>query len=585
MSDDHGMKPVSEWQTYKRLLRMTRPYASRLVIGILAGVVAGAAKGYHLLKYLYENLTNLELASSEGIAFDAFILTVLVLPLIFLVLGIAEYLTSYMIQWVGNRVVMDLRNQTFLHLQDLSVGYYNRQKTGELISRTINDTTMIEHAVSSVISDVAKQPVTLAFALGYLFGLDWKLAACMIIILPVSMMPVLLFGRRVRRNSREGQSRLGELVSIMQEKIGGIRIVKAFGMETVEVERFRVDNESYFRRMMKVVRAKAAVQPLIQMIAVFGFVAVWVYGFYRDLPLSAVITFGAGLFLMYEPVKKLGRIHLHIQQSSAAADRVFEILDTDVLVKDCDGATELNDPIQSIDFDNVQFAYEHEPVLRGINLKVKAGERVAFVGGSGAGKTTLINLIPRFYDVTGGAIMIDGKDIKSLTIQSLRSKIGMVTQDTVLFHDTIANNISYGMSNCTREDIEQAARRAHAHDFISAEEMGYDTVIGDRGVRLSGGQKQRICIARAILRNPPILILDEATSALDTESERQVQSALDELMEGRTVFAIAHRLSTITGYDRIIVLDHGKVIEEGTHEGLMTSKGAYHRLYTMAFED
>ncbi len=572
-----------EWASYRRLLVYAEPYKARLIVGCLAGVLAGLGMGGGMLNLLQKNLDNLQNVST--IPQSEYLLTAALLPVLFIVLGIAEYLNAYLVQWVGNRVVMDVRNRTFRHLHTLSLDFYSSQKTGEMISRTINDSTMLERAVSTVMSDLAKQPATFFCALGYLVYLEPRLALYTFIILPLSIVPVILFGKRVRRHSKEGQQHLADLVSILQETLSGIQIVKAFGMEDREVDRFKKESSSYFRRTMKVVRAKAAIQPIIQVIAVLGFVAVWVYSYHTDMSVGSVITFLAGLFLMYDPVKKLGRIHLHIQQSAASADRIFEILDTPIKIADREGASELDAKIETVDFENVRFAYDKELILKGVSLKVKAGDRIAIVGTTGGGKSTFVNLLSRFYDVTDGAVLVNGTDVRDLTVESLRARIGMVTQEMILFNDTIAANIAYGTTGLSQSEIEAAARRAHAHEFISEFEAGYQTVIGDRGTRLSGGQKQRLSIARAILRNPPIMILDEATSNLDTESERLVQSALDELMTDRTVFAIAHRFSTIVNCHCILVIEAGLVVERGTHDELLALGGRYKHLYEMQFKD
>ena len=450
-----------EWASYRRLLSYAEPYKGRLVAGIIAGVIAGMGMGGGVLKLLQENVDNLQNVGS--IDKTTYLLTAAMFPVLFTILGLAEYLNSYLVQWVGNRVVLDVRNKTFEHLRHLSLGYYGRQKTGELISRTINDSTMLERAVSNVLAGLAKQPATLFFALGMLVYIDAKLALFTFVILPLSVVPVVMFGRRVRRNSKEGQQHLADVISIMQETLSGIRIVKAFGQEKREADRFAEENHRYFRRAMKVVRAKAAIQPIIQVIAVLGFVAVWVYSFFNEMSVGAVVTFLAGLFMMYEPVKRLGRIHLHIQQSAAAADRIFEILDSPIEVADRPDAVELGEQIDRISFTDVRFAYDEAPILKGVSVDARQGDRIALVGGSGGGKTTMLNLIPRFYDVSAGSLTVNGRDIRDYSLKSLRSRIGIVTQETVLFNDTIAANISYGTEGATREQVIEAATRAHAH--------------------------------------------------------------------------------------------------------------------------
>jgi len=571
---------IKEWQTYKRLIAYARPYIWRLIIGSVCGIVfAGSTTGMlvaarDILREVFQK------APLYQVVFIA-----LLLPLLAFARSVGQFLSDYYIQWVGNRVVMDLRLQTFTHLQELSVRFFTKSKTGELMSRTINDSMMVERAVSVVLGDLIKEPFVFLGTVGFLFWLDPLLAFASLILFPVCIIPIALFGKRVRRYARHGQERLAALVSIMQETLVGIRIVKAFGMEQYEIGRFSEQCIHFFNRIMRVARDKAIIEPLIVFVSIIGLALVLVYARWAKMPAENFITFAIAMIALYEPVKKLSKVHLNIQQTSASADRIFEILDTPVVIFDLPNAVALEGPVKSISFDNVSFAYDDMPVLRNICLEVQAGERVAIVGGSGAGKTTLVNLIPRFYDVSAGALRINGADIRNFTIKSLRSKIGMVTQETILFNDTVAANIAYGHAEASRAAIEEAARRAHAHEFIRQMPEGYETVIGERGVRLSGGQCQRLAIARAILRNPPILILDEATSALDTESERLVQAALDDLMQGRTVFAIAHRLSTIMHCEKILVLDGGRIAETGTHEKLLDLNGVYRRLYDLQFSD
>ncbi len=572
----------TDWGTYRRLLRYVQPYRWRLAIGFLCGIIFGGSTvgALSAVPKVLDRFFDLDTPMTwRAVAAISALLLAMVL-----VRGVGAFFSATLIQWVGNRVVMDLRVEAFRHLQDLSVAYYDTSKTGEMISRTVNDATLLERAVSTVITDVARQPVLFIGALCYIFYLNWQLALVSLVLFPLCLVPIALFGRRVREAGREGQQRLADIVSIMQEAIGGVRIVKAFGMEAHEEQRFTRQCTAFFRRIMRVVRSKALIEPIIFIISALGLVLTLTYARHTGMSLNEFLGFGLALIVLYDPIKRLSKVHLSIEHSCAAADRLFEILDAPCLVTDRPHATPLVPPIREVRFEHVAFAYAQTPVLRDIDLTVPAGEMVALVGGSGAGKTTLINLLPRFFDVTGGSLLINGTDVRDLTLESLRRQIGVVTQETFLFNETVAANIAYGKPGATREEIEAAARRAHAHEFITQMDQGYETMVGERGVRLSGGQRQRLAIARAILRNPPILLLDEATSALDTESERLVQEALDEVMKGRTVFAIAHRLSTIISAHRIVVLDRGRIIEIGTHQALLDAGGAYRRLYELQFK-
>lgn len=577
-----GLVRGREWETYRRILRYARPYSARIVSGIAFGVIFGGSTTGALLA-LRSTLASVfnpgefSMLATLGIA--------ALLPVFGLARGVGDYFSTYFLEWVGNRVVLDLRVGLFRHLQDLSISFYGASRTGDLISRTTSDTQLVQSAVSGVLSDLAKQPFTLIGMIGTLLYLDWKLAVISLVIFPICILPVATFGRKVRRSSREGQEKMADLVSILEENVTGAGIVKAFGMEPHEIARFLDRCKMVFSRAMRVTRARASVEPIIVLISLVGFALILLYARWREMSFSEFFTFGAALVAMYEPVKKLSKIHMSIQQSSAAADRIFELLDQPLLVTERAGAQPLRGEIARVTFDGVSFAYDQKPVLRDIAFEARRGAVVALVGGSGAGKTTLVNLLPRFYDATEGRVLINGTDLRDFTIESLRRQIGLVTQETILFNDTVANNIAYGTHGATRGAVEDAARRANAIDFIAALPDGFDTSIGERGTRLSGGQRQRLAIARALLRNAPILILDEATSALDTESERLVQDALATLMSGRTVFAIAHRLSTIQHADLILVMEQGKIVERGTHRELLASGGAYKRLYDLQFRD
>jgi subfamily B ATP-binding cassette protein MsbA len=583
------------------LLTYVGPYRQRLILGILFGFLFGGSTFGGLMalragfdhffeqqesivtQALRDRLTGLVIDAGESTL--AVALGLLAVLMAFAVLrGIGFYLSKFYVEWVGHRVVLDLRNQLFAHIQDLALVDLNERRTGELMSRTSNDTQMVERAVSTVIGDLVREPFVLATGMVLLVVIDVRLAAISILLFPICIVPVAFFGRRVRLAGREAQARLGDLASIQQETITGSRVVKAFGTEDQEKRRFGAFASAVFRREIRVTRARAAVTPVIEFVSILTICALLVYARYSGLTAGDLFLFFGAMALMYDPAKKLSRIHMGLQQASAAADRIFEVLDMPITVKDRPHASAFGGQLERIHFEDVSFRFGEEWVLRHIQLEVQAGECVALVGSSGAGKTTLVSLLPRFYDVTEGRITMNGTDLRDLTLRSLRGLIGLVTQETILFNRTVAENIAYGAETASRTEIEGAARRAHAHGFIRKLEHGYDTMIGERGGRLSGGQRQRLAIARALLRNPPVLILDEATSALDTESERQVQAALDELMEGRTVFAIAHRLSTIQHADRILVLDRGRIIEEGTHLQLRQMNGAYRHFYDLQFQ-
>jgi len=578
-------KPIArtDWETYRRLIQYAKPYWRRVLLGALFGAVFGGSLVGMIVGL--GKVIGMVFEEDAALSWRTKLAIASVLPVFAALRGVGDFLSTYFVEWVGNRTVMDLRMDVFSRLQELSLSFYQRMKTGELISRVVNDSMLVERSVAGVLADMVKQPFALIGVIIVLLWNNAQLAIVGLILFPICIVPVALFGRRVRRFAKEGQEKIADLVSILQETITGIRIVKAFTMEDYEKGRFNNQCRAVFNRRMKVTKARASVEPIIVLISTLGISIFLLYTRESSVTLPQFVVFAASLVAMYEPVKKLTRIHLQIQQSSAAADRIFEILDTPVSVVERSDAKVFEGGVSEVRFDHVVFRYDDEPVLSDVHFSVKAGQCIAIVGGSGAGKSTLVSLVPRFYDVTDGKILVNGQDLREFTLHSLRRKIGIVTQETILFNDTVANNIAYGHLDASRELIEDAAKRANAHDFILEMSDGYNTIIGERGVRLSGGQCQRLAIARAILRNPPILILDEATSALDTEAERQVQAALDELMKDRTVFAIAHRLSTIIKSDQILVLHKGRIVEQGTHQELLALGGHYKYLYDLQFQD
>ena len=513
----------------------------------------------------------------------------LVVIFIYLAKGLCSYGQMVLMNYIGLRVVADLRGSLYRQIQKQSLSFFTRHPTGILMSRITNDAGTLQGAVSDAVTTMFKDTFTLIGLIFVIFYRDWKLAVIAILIFPLIIYPIAKFGKKMRSVATRTQITMGALTTLLHETISGTRIVKAFGMEEYENKRFSEENERFFKLNIKAVSINAAASPFMEFLGGIGIAAIILYGGFQVIKGGATpgtfFSFLTALIMLYEPVKRLTNMNNTIQQGIAGAQRVFSIIDMEPEIGDGPDAVALPKITRSIDIENVSFAYEETPVLKDIDLSIRAGEVVAFVGMSGGGKTTLVNLIPRFYDVTTGRIAIDGQDIRDVTVESLRGQIAMVTQQTILFNDTVRNNIAYGDIQRSEEEIVGAARAAHAHDFIMQLPQGYDTIIGEAGTKLSGGERQRISIARAILKDAPILILDEATSSLDTEAEIEVQKALDNLMAGRTTLIIAHRLSTIRNADRIIVLVNGRIVEEGNHEFLLAKRGEYYKLYCMQFTE
>jgi subfamily B ATP-binding cassette protein MsbA len=570
---------------FLRLLAFARPHRARLAAAVAAMVLYGAASA--AVAFLIQPILDEGLTQGESIGLLAGAIVV-----VYLVKGVGAYLSGYLMADVGQRVVRDLRNQLFTHILGQSAAFFSARTSGKLTSRVTNDVTQIQQAVSETLGDLARESLAIVGFAALLFYYDARLALVCLTSAPLVVYPLVRLGQRVRRTTRRSQEALEQITHVTAEAFTGHRIVKAFGAEARETQKFQRASQYFYRTSMKVTSVLSVLPPFMEFVGGLAFAAALWYGSKEitsgRLTMGEFIAFIAALFMMYGPAKKLSRVNANLQQAIAASERIFEMLDTHSEVRERPGASPLPPFRDSLRFRDVQFSYagsNGEATLRGVSFTVGSGQMLAIVGRSGAGKTTLVNLIPRFYDVTSGAIVLDGHDIRDVTLASLRAQIGIVTQETVLFDDTIAANIAYGRPDATRDEIERAARAAHAHEFIATLTDGYDTAIGERGQRLSGGQRQRLAIARAILRDSPILILDEATSSLDTESEMLVQEALSNLMLNRTSLVIAHRLSTVRRADAIIVLERGLIVESGTHDELLATGGAYAKLYELQLQE
>ena len=569
---------------FKRLLKLSKPHIPKFLLAMLCMLAVGATTS--ALAFLVKPALDEIFLNKNA---DMLRYIPLIIVLIYLIKGSCSYGQTVLMNFIGQRVVTDLRNDLYNHIQRQSLSFFTKNPTGILMSRITNDVNLIQGAVSEAVTSIFKDSFTLIGLIFVIFYRDWKLAMIAAVVFPLTIYPIAKFGEKMRKVATGTQVTMGSLTSLLQETISGTRIVKAFGMEDYEGKRFAKENEDLFKLFMKAVSIRAISSPFMEFLGGLGIAVIIFYGGYQVIQgvstPGTFFSFLTALIMLYEPVKRLTNVNNTIQQGIAAAIRVFGVMDMTPEIKNRKHAIELPRISDKIEIRNVTFSYDNEPVLKNINLNIKSGEVVAFVGMSGGGKTTLVNLIPRFYDVTEGEILIDGHDIRDVTIESLREQTGIVTQQTILFNDTVKNNIAYGDIKKSDDDIIEAARAANAYYFIKNLPEGFDTVIGEQGARLSGGERQRLSIARALLKDAPILILDEATSSLDTEAEMEVQGALENLMRGRTTLVIAHRLSTISHANRIIVIVNGKFVEEGTHDFLLAKKGEYFRLYNMQFKD
>jgi len=569
----------------QRLFAYLRPYLwPTFVSAMVCMVLFSATNGVmpFLVRFVFDDVFTKKNETALNVLPVVIIAT-------FLIRGVLSFGSNYLTEYVGQRIVADLRSELNEHIQRLSLSFFDRHPTGTILSRVTSDVALVRVALTDAVASVLKDSVSLVVLVAVAFYNDWVLALIAFVAFPASVLPILRLSKRLRRIARKGQVSLGLLTALLQETVQGNRVVKAFGMEDYETQRFGDENRRLFRLIMKTARIRAFTTPMMEVFAAFAIAGVVFYGGHSVIAggrtQGSFLAFLTALFLLYEPFKQLGKANNAIQQGLAAADRVFEVLDSVPDVRDRPGARALTRVEHGIEFRGVGFRYERDLVLSDIDLTIRRGQVVAMVGPSGGGKSTLSDLILRFYDVVEGSICIDGIDIRDLTLESLRAHIGLVTQHTFLFNDTVRNNIAYGGITRDTEAIVAAAKAAYAHEFITQLPDGYDTVIGELGMRLSGGQRQRIAIARALLKDAPILVLDEATSALDNESERLVQQALDVLMEGRTTLVIAHRLSTIRRAALIVVLVGGRIVEQGTHEELLALNAEYRKLHDMQFSD
>jgi subfamily B ATP-binding cassette protein MsbA len=581
---------------YRDLFPFLRPHLGRFILALVFGALFGLISGLlplvlsHVNSQVFPQGKNKvdmlsDAVNGTGAGINSVLLVCSIIPFIFILRSLCDYLNSYYMAWVALRLLADIRCKLYTHILKQSLEFFNRERSGNLISRVANDTRMAQTALTSISSDLIKQPLTIISAFAVLVHLDWKFTLVSLFLFPVCMIPIVYYGKKVRRQGKLEEEKVGSMMSILQESFAGIRVIKAFAREEYEAQHFDSLSKEQFRSGVRVRKAIEIVSPMVEAVAAVGVGLALFYVWYTHLSAAKFLALLAGIFMLYDPVKKLSRIHLVMQQCFNATHNIFEILNRKPLIQDRPDAVDISGSTGDIEIENVTFRYRPglPAALRGIDLHIEPGRYYALVGSSGAGKSTILSLLLRFYEPEGGVIKLDGRDINAIKQNSLREQIGMVSQETFLFHDSILNNIRYGRMDATKEEVLEAAKQAYAHDFIMLQPNGYETVIGDKGCLLSGGQQQRVSIARALLKNAPVLLLDEAMSALDSEAEREIQAALDRLSEGRTVIAIAHRLSTVLKADQIVVMDKGEIREMGTHRELLVTSTIYRKLYDLQF--